>query len=155
MAGTLFQLVFLVAAPFWFLMIVLPTWKWTRPIVSSPLIALPAASIYVILLIPQVVTATTAVANPTLSSVMDLLTTPEGAALAWAHFIAFDLFVGAWQYRDGRDRGVHPLIMAPVLVLTILLAPLGFAVYLGIRYLARPQATEDKTLPSETSGPSK
>jgi hypothetical protein len=47
--------------------------------------------------------------------------------------IAFDLFVGRWAWLDGRDRGVPALVMAPVLLLTIMLGPLGLALYLAIR----------------------
>jgi hypothetical protein len=47
--------------------------------------------------------------------------------------IAFDLFAGRWAWLDSRERGVPALVMAPVLVLTILLGPLGLAAYLGIR----------------------
>jgi len=135
MAEPLFSLVFLTAAPFWFLMIVLPTWSWTRRIVSSPLIAAPAAAIYAILALPRLGELLPAVAQPTIDSVAELLATPDGTALGWAHFIAFDLFVGRWMYLDARDRGVSALLMAPILVLTILLGPLGFLAYLAVRYL--------------------
>ena len=37
------------------------------------------------------------------------------------------------MYLDARERGIHPLLMAPVLVLTILLAPLGLLAYLAVR----------------------
>ncbi|WP_238450327.1 ABA4-like family protein, partial [Micromonospora sp. 4G55] len=57
----------------------------------------------------------------------------DGAAAAWAHMVGFDLFVGRWAWLDGRDRGVPALVMAPVLVLTILLGPLGLAAYLAVR----------------------
>ena len=44
--------------------------------------------------------------------------------------IAFDLFVGRWACLDSRERGIPALVMAPVLLLTILLGPLGLLVYL-------------------------
>ncbi|HEY1178412.1 MAG TPA: ABA4-like family protein [Phytomonospora sp.] len=135
MAESLFSLVFLTAAPFWLLMIVLPAWSWTRRIVSSPFIAAPAAVIYAVLALPRLGELLPAVARPTITSVSDLLATPDGTALGWAHFIAFDLFVGRWMYLDARDRGVNALLMAPILLLTILLGPLGFLVYLGVRHL--------------------
>ena len=72
-------------------------------------------------------------AGPTPDGVRDLLAVPVGTAAAWAHFIAFDLFVGRWMYLDSRDRGTHPLVMAPLLVLTILFGPLGLLVYLAVR----------------------
>jgi hypothetical protein len=47
--------------------------------------------------------------------------------------IAFDLFVGRWSWMDSRRRGISGLAMAPVLLLTILLGPLGLLTYLAVR----------------------
>ena len=133
MTGTLFGLTFAVAAPFWALMILLPRWSWTGRIIASPLIVLPAVLIYALLVIPAFGEVLPAVAAPTLGGVRELLGTADGAAAAWAHLIAFDLFVGRWSCLDSRTRGVPALIMSPVLVLTVLLGPLGLLAYLLIR----------------------
>jgi hypothetical protein len=139
--GTLFTLTFAVAAPFWALMILLPHWSWTARIIRSPLIVLPVLTIYAMLVIPAFGDVLPAVLSPTLSGVRDLLGTADGAAAAWAHMIAFDLFAGRWAWLDSRERAVPALAMAPVLVLTILLGPLGLAAYLGVRTRwARPAA---------------
>jgi ABA DEFICIENT 4-like len=137
MAATLFSLAFPLAAPFWALMILAPAWSWTRRIVSSPLIVLGPLGGYAVLVLTHLPTVLPAVTDPTLAGVQALLGTPVGAAAGWAHFIAFDLFVGRWIYLDSRRRGLHPLPMALVLLVTILLAPLGLLGYLGIR-LAKP-----------------
>ncbi|SCL14226.1 protein of unknown function [Micromonospora nigra] len=140
MTGVLFELSFAVAAPFWALMILLPRWSWTERIVRSPLIVLPVVVIYGLLVIPAMGDVLPAVTSPTLDGVRDLLGTDTGAAAGWAHMIGFDLFVGRWAWLDSRERRVPALVMAPVLVLTILLGPLGLAVYLGVRLRwARPQ----------------
>jgi hypothetical protein len=131
--AVLFQLVFLLAAPFWALMILGPTWSWTRRIVGSPLIVVPPILGYAVLVLTHLAVVLPAVTRPTLDGVRELLGSPDGAAAGWAHFIAFDLFVGRWIYLDSRRAGRHPLLMAPVLVLTILLGPLGLLVYLAIR----------------------
>jgi hypothetical protein len=133
MTGTLFTLTFAVAAPFWMLMILLPRWSWTARIIKSPLIVLPVLAIYAMLVIPAIGDVLPAVLSPTLGGVRDLLGTADGAAAAWAHMIAFDLFVGRWAWLDSRERRVPALVMAPVLALTILLGPLGLAAYLGVR----------------------
>ncbi|MFI7547107.1 ABA4-like family protein [Actinoplanes sp. NPDC049599] len=133
MTGVLFGLTFAVAAPFWALMILLPGWSWTRRIIASPLIVLPVVLIYAVLVIPAFGEVLPAVASPTLDGVRELLGTADGAAAGWAHMIAFDLFVGRWSWLDSRDRGVPALVMAPVLLLTILLGPLGLLAYLLVR----------------------
>jgi hypothetical protein len=133
MTTTLFTLTFAVAAPFWALMILLPRWSWTARIIRSPLIVSPVLLIYALLVIPAYRDVLPAVLSPTLAGVRDLLGGTDGAAAAWAHMIAFDLFVGRWAWIDSRERGVPGLVMAPVLVLTILLGPLGLAAHLGVR----------------------
>ncbi|MGQ0590604.1 MAG: ABA4-like family protein [Sphingosinicella sp.] len=63
------------------------------------------------------------------------------AALAagWLHYLAFDLFVGAWIVRDGLGRGLHPLFILPALPLTFLFGPTGLLLYLALRLaLGRP-----------------
>jgi hypothetical protein len=131
--AALFGLTFLVAAPFWALMILLPRWSGTARIVGSPLIVVPPVLIYAVLVLPALGDVLPAVASPTLESVRGLLGTDTGAAAGWAHFIAFDLFVGRWIWLDSRERAVPALVMAPVLLLTIMLGPLGLAVYLVLR----------------------
>jgi hypothetical protein len=138
MTGALFGLTFAVAVPFWALMILLPGWSWTRRIIASPLIVLPVVVIYALLVIPAFGEVLPAVASPTLGGVRELLGTADGAAAAWAHMLAFDLFVGRWSWLDSRTRGVPALIMSPVLLLTILLGPLGLLIYLLVRARYRP-----------------
>lgn len=130
---SLFALAFPVAVPFWALMIFVPGWSWTRRIISSPLIVVPPLLVYVALLVPQFAAFAAPVVSADLPGLTAVLGTSAGAAAIWAHAIGFDLFVGRWMYLDARERGVHPLVMAPVFVLTILLSPLGLLTYLLLR----------------------
>jgi hypothetical protein len=136
MSETLFQITNILVLPFWLLMIVLPHWRWTRRIAGSPWIAAPTALIYAILVLPSAATLLPALAQPTLASIAALLGTPQAAAIAWAHFLTFDLLTGRWAYLDSRLRNISAWIMAPVLLLIFLLGPLGFLLYLLIRSIA-------------------
>ncbi|ALG13683.1 ABA4-like family protein [Kibdelosporangium phytohabitans] len=138
----LFQLSFYLAAPFWALMILAPGWSWTRRIVGSPLIAAPIALLYLVIAIPIVADVLPLVTQPTLAGLQQAMGDGAAATLVWAHIIAFDLFVGRWMYLESRGR-VHPLVMAPVLVLTILFAPIGFLVFLVVRQSARKSPRVD------------
>lgn len=133
---TLFSLSNLLVTPFWALMILLPTWRWTKRIIGSPFIAVPIALIYAVLVIPNALDLLITLSNPTLPVVRDLLGTPEGATIAWAHFLAFDLLVGRWAYLDSRERNINPFLMAPVLLFTFMLGPVGFLLYLALRPLS-------------------
>ena len=131
----LFSLSNLTVMPFWLLMIVLPRWRWTERIMRSPLVALLPALIYAALVLPRFGAIFAAVRNPTLVGIVSILGTPEGATIAWAHFLAFDLLAGRWAYLDSRERGVSSLLMAPILFFVLMLGPIGFLLYLAVRGL--------------------
>jgi hypothetical protein len=136
MSETLFQTSNILVLPFWLVMIALPHWRWTQRIVASPWIAAPTALIYAILALPNAATLLPALAQPSLAGIAALLGTPQVAAIAWAHFLTFDLLTGRWAYLDSHARKISAWIMAPVLLLIFLLGPLGFLLYLPIRSIA-------------------
>jgi len=131
----LFSITFLVAVPFWALMILAPQWGVTEKVIASPLIVVPPALIYLVLAVANFPELWAAVSAPALGPLAEFLGTPQGTALGWAHFIAWDLFVGRWMYRRSRELGIHPLVMAPVLLVTILASPLGLLLFLPVRAL--------------------
>ncbi|WP_437610197.1 ABA4-like family protein [Sorangium sp. So ce834] len=126
--------------PFWALMIFLPRSRWTRRIMESPLVIVAPALLYTALVLPAIGEVLPIVNRPSLATVASLLGTPAGATIGWVHFLAFDLFVGRWVYLDSRDREISPWLMAPVLYLTLMLGPMGFALYLAVRAVAERSA---------------
>lgn len=138
----LFQLSFYFAAPFWALMIVAPRWSWTTRIVGSPLIIAPVALLYLVIAIPRLADLVPLVTGPTLSGLQSAMAEGGAATLVWAHIIAFDLFVGRWIYLEAAKSGIHPLVMAPILIVTILFAPIGFLVFVAVR-AARKSTRKD------------
>lgn len=156
---TTFSLSSLTVLPFWMLMILLPGWSLTRRIMRSPLVILPPALIYAALVLPRSGEVFLAVTNPTLSGIAGLLGSPAGATIAWAHFLAFDLFVGRWAYLESRRLGLSAWLVSPVLFLTLMLGPLGFLLYLILRSTpalqTRPSHSPGNAFTSFTSRTSK
>ena len=67
----------------------------------------------------------------------------DGAlAAGWLHYLAFDLFVGAWIARDGAARGAPALLVLLCLPLTFLFGPAGLLLYLALRLVLRRTARE-------------
>jgi hypothetical protein len=59
----------------------------------------------------------------------------RGLLLAgWVHYLAFDLLVGVWERDEARRIGLQQWLLAPCLVLTFLLGPLGWLVFLAVRF---------------------
>lgn len=137
MNAFLFDLSFWVTVPFWGLMIFAPTWGWTRRVVGSPLIVLPPMAVWAVLAAPRFGELWAAVSTPSLAGVEAFLADGGAVALLWAQIIAWDLFVGRWMYLRSREMGLHPLLMGPLLVLTILLSPIGLTLFLVLRARSR------------------
>jgi hypothetical protein len=78
-----------------------------------------------------------------LDDVRLLFQTPGLLLAGWLHYLAFDLFVGAWEVRTARAEGIPHLLIVPALILTFLFGPAGFFLFIAIRAVARrPRALE-------------
>jgi hypothetical protein len=78
-----------------------------------------------------------------LANVMLLFTNPAVALAGWVHYLAFDLFVGAWITRTARAERIPHLLVLPCLVPTFLFGPAGFLGFLALRaaFAARARMT--------------
>jgi len=123
--------------------ILLPRWRWTARIMRSPFVSAAPAALYAALVLPRLGEIWPAVSRPTLSGVATLLGSPAGATIAWAHFLAFDLFVGRWIYLDSQERRVSAWLVAPVLFLSLMLGPAGLLFYLIVRSVAQVSPAQE------------
>ncbi|WEB43499.1 ABA4-like family protein [Streptomyces yunnanensis] len=143
---TLFSLAFALAAPFWALLILAPGRRWTDRIAASPLPMVPVIGVYLALAIPVFPQLWAAVSRPDLAGFQQLLALGGGAGAIWAQLIAWDLFLGQWMYREARTLGIHPLVMGPLLALTILLSPFGVLLFLCLRGTLRLRGRQRRPL---------
>jgi hypothetical protein len=77
----------------------------------------------------------------TLDNVAKLFQTRELLLAGWIHYLAFDLFVGAWIVRAARQAGVMFLLVVPCLVLTFLFGPAGLLLFLAVRAARAPASS--------------
>jgi ABA4-like protein len=137
----IFALSSVLVLPFWLLMILAPRWRWTRRLVSSPFIVAGPLALYAALVVPDLLALLPAVARPELPAIAALLGQPRGATIAWAHFLALDLFAARWMFLDASERGLSRWLLSPLLLLTLLFGPLGLAAYLVLKAgLSSPKA---------------
>jgi len=71
-----------------------------------------------------------------LSGVLKLFSSPSAMLAGWIHFLAFDLFIGAWQCRTARVEGIPFWFVLPCLALTFFLGPLGLLLFFALRRLS-------------------
>lgn len=77
-----------------------------------------------------------------IAAVQRLFAAPPLLAAGWLHYLAFDLFVGAWiAERAAAIRLPHALVL-PLLALTFLFGPAGLLAFVVVRLLwsRRPRA---------------
>jgi hypothetical protein len=68
-----------------------------------------------------------------ISGIRDLFATDAGVVIGWTHYLALDLFAGLWIARDADAKGFGRIAQAPILLLTLAVAPVGLLLWLIIR----------------------
>ena len=71
------------------------------------------------------------------AEVTQLFSNPEALMAGWVHFLAFDLFVGAWICRTARNEGIKFWMVLPCLPITFMLGPAGFLLFSTVRALLK------------------
>jgi Domain of unknown function (DUF4281) len=69
-----------------------------------------------------------------LPEVQLLFTQGEIALAGWVHYLAFDLFIGAWAVRTARAEGIAHVLVLPCLALTFLFGPAGLLAFAILRF---------------------
>jgi hypothetical protein len=72
-----------------------------------------------------------------LANVMLLFTQKEIALAGWIHYLAFDLFVGAWIARAAARESIAFVLVVPCLALTFLFGPVGYLAFSALRLARR------------------
>ena len=129
-AEHIFSLLNLMTMAAWLPLVFLPRARWATmlgPVVVPSILAV----IYVALVVTTLTQGGGGFSS--LASVRTLFDNDWGLLAGWTHYLAFDLFVGGWEVRDARQRGIRHLLVIPALLLTFLFGPGGFLLYLAIR----------------------
>ena len=131
--------------PAWAALAIAPDAKATRWLVHSAWIPMLLGSAYLVVLASGA--SAPGAGFSSLAGVMLLFDSPSVALAGWIHYLAFDLFVGAWEARDAVRRGIGRAWTAPCLFLTLMAGPVGLLLYLTLRLLL-----EREPLLAETDG---
>ncbi len=126
--------------PAWALLILAPQWNVTQKLVHSMLYPVALGLFYLGCMVTSMAFGVTghvafegAVDFTTLEGVRNIFGNDMGVLVGWAHYLVFDLFVGAWEARDAQRRGISHWILVPCLALTFMLGPVGLLIYLVVR----------------------
>ena len=147
-AEMLFQWCGRLAMVGWLLLIVAPRWRWSSRIIAGFVVPLLLALVYLGLLVAHGPGSRGGFGS--LAAVGELFGDPWILLAGWVHYLAFDLFIGAWEVRDAAVERVPHWLVVPCLLLTFLVGPVGLLAYctcrVGLR-LGRRRAAHDPAGP--------
>lgn len=126
-----FSVVNLIATAAWLALVILPGRRWVTGIVTSTVVPLLFAIVYVGIVVTTF--GRTPGGFSTLEGVATLFSNPWALLAGWIHYLAFDLLIGTWEMRDAREHGLPHLLLVPCLVLTFLFGPAGWLLYRVVR----------------------
>ncbi|MEP5763813.1 MAG: ABA4-like family protein [Halieaceae bacterium] len=132
--------------PFWLLLALLPRHPLTQYLVHAIWLPCLLAGFYIWALFSGPPTPEGA-GFGSLQALQLLFQSPTALLAGWVHYIAFDLFVGAWQVRDARRRGINHWLVVPCLFFTMMLGPVGLLMYCLLR-LSLKRETGFEELPA-------
>jgi hypothetical protein len=130
-AEVLFRLLNLAVLPWWVVWIAAPRSARAARLASHSAVWLVLCAIYALLLLSLLLGGGLG-GGLDYDSLRIALATRTGFLAGWTHYLAFDLFVGAWILRESLRLDVE---VRPYLVLTLLAGPLGLGAFLLRRAL--------------------
>lgn len=130
----LFRFANMSVLPGWLLLLVAPGWKWTQRFCTM-FVPIALGLLYAWLLRDGLGEGDFG----SLAGVMKLFTLPQAAFAGWVHYLIFDLFIGAWEARDAQRLRISRWLVAPCQFMTLMLGPIGLALYLLMRGGLRKQ----------------
>lgn len=123
----------------WVLLVAAPRRRWAHWHVAGLLIPGALALLYVVMLALH---APGAEGGFTTLAGVRALFAHDGVLLAgWVHYLAFDLFIGAWMCRRATAEGLAWWQLYPALPPTFLAGPAGLLVFLALRATRRGAVT--------------
>ena len=115
----------------WILLVLIPYWKYTQPIIMNGVIII-LAIIYSFMILEDI-----GGFNPdsfgSLENVMQLFTNEDAVAAGWMHYLAFDLFVGAYIMRKSETLGISRILATVCLPFTFMFGPMGYILFFIIK----------------------
>ena len=121
--------------PFWFGMLIFPDHELTKKAMQGPWFFLGPILIWwgITISDPQgLVDLAKDSTNPggILEGLAVIMGSKPGAAAAWAHMVAGDIFVTHWMWQKCTEKGTSRALSASIVFFGVMLMPVGVAIYL-------------------------
>jgi hypothetical protein len=115
----------------WLLLIILPHWKFTQGLILHGIIVL-FALLYTYL-IGKDIGSFDPNSFSTLANVKALFQDDDAVAAGWLHYLAFDLFVGAYIVKESIKLNISRWIYSLILPFTFMFGPVGYLIFFMVK----------------------
>lgn len=138
--NTTFSLANIAAMLGWIILILLPR-RW-KQLVWIPQFIIPfgLSMLYATLVLTSL-GSVDGVGFGSLQQVKILFSNDTALLGGWVHYLAFDLFIGAWIALKADEVSMSRILQAPILVATFMLGPLGLLIFLTMRGFYKKELT--------------
>ena len=144
-ASQVFSLANVFVLPGWFLLIFLPRFRMGRDVIAGTIMPLLLGLLYMGIFLAKFGGGAEGGGFGSLEAVSILFQSEWSLLTGWIHYLAFDLFIGAWQVRDSQRVRIPHLLVIPCLLMTFMLGPAGLAVYLVVRGVWKKRWSANET----------
>ncbi|MCR9286875.1 ABA4-like family protein [Saprospiraceae bacterium] len=126
-----FSIVNMMVLPQWLLMIVAPKWKGTQWLAKNPII--PGLLVLVYITFLSAAFGVEGGGFGSLAEVKTLFSVDEAVLAGWVHYLAFDLLIGSWAFKDSQSKGINHFALIPCLLFCFMAGPIGWGLYMVLR----------------------
>jgi hypothetical protein len=111
----------------WILLIFLPKWKYTQILILNGIVVLFA--VLYAYLFSKDITSFDPNSFSTLENVKALFQNDNAVAAGWIHYLAFDLFVGAYVVKESQKLEISRWVYTVILPFTFMFGPVGYLLF--------------------------
>ncbi len=130
-----FELANVLALPGWAALVFLAPVRRAAAVRVARVVGASLALGYLVGFVAAISSAKGFAADYSLAGISASFADPRLALVAWVHYLAFDLWVGAWEVEAAGRAGMRHAFVVPALLLTFLLGPIGLLTFLALRAL--------------------
>jgi hypothetical protein len=117
--------------PGWLLLLLVPNWKYTLPLIRYGIVVVLAA-LYAYLILSSI-SGFNSESFSTLENVKHLFQNDDAVLAGWIHYLAFDLLIGTHIVEQAKLHQVPRWLYVFTLPLTFMFGPMGYLLFVVMK----------------------
>ncbi len=132
-ASLLFKIANIAVLPAWLLLVLLPHWRLTFPVIRYGVVV-ALAILYAYILFSSS-SEFNSESFSSLENVKQMFEQDQAVLAGWVHYLAFDLLIGTFIVEQAQKQHIHRALYTLALPFTFLFGPIGYLIYATVRLL--------------------